>query len=193
MSRKLGAILVILLLAGVSIIPNGCRSEKSQPIKEAGSWELPIVVNNGKAVENEIIKMPDYIKQIGAKAVLLEFNATWGAPCLTEIPYYQDFYDKYKEQGLVVISIFIDNSENLRAQIVNVITKELKHEGGEPGKITFPVCWDLTQKVKEMYGFTSIPVTYLINQDNKIFYEHSGFTEELIEELEKEIQHLLNY
>ena len=192
MARRMGVFLVIFLLAGLSVNLNGCRRDTSRQLKDAGSWELPVVVNNGKAVENETIRMPDYIGQIGAKAVLLEFNATWGEPCLAEIPYYQDFYDKYKEQGLVVISIFIDNSENLRAQIVNVITKDLKHEGGEPGKITFPVCWDLTQKVKEMYGFTSIPVTYLINQENKIVYEQSGFTEALIEELDKEIQQMLN-
>ncbi|MDD4664192.1 MAG: redoxin domain-containing protein [Caldisericia bacterium] len=193
MLRRWGVLLVVFLLVGMSVSLNGCRIEKNKSMKDAGSWELPVVVNNGKAVENETIKMPDYMEQTGAKAILLEFNATWGEPCLAEIPYYQDLYDQYKEQGLVVISIFIDNSEYLRAQIVNTITNDLKHVGGEGGKITFPVCWDLTQKVKELYGITSIPVTYLINKENKIVYEDSGFTEELFEDLDKEIQQLLNY
>ena len=192
MLRKLSIISVIFLLVGLSLNLNGCRSDTSQLLKDAGSWELPVVVNNGKAVENETIKMPDYMEKTDSKAVLLFFNATWGEPTLAEIPYYQDLYNKYQDKGLTVISIFIDNSEALHDAIVNTITKDLKHEGGEPGKITFPVCWDLTLKVKTMYGITSIPVTYLINQDNKIVYEHSGFSEALMEDLDKEIQQLLN-
>jgi thiol-disulfide isomerase/thioredoxin len=191
--RKLEIILVIFLLAGLSLSLNGCRGKKSQLLKDAGSWELPVVVNNGKAVENETIKMPDYMEQTGAKVIMIHFWATWCEPTKGEISFLQDLYDKYKNQGFMMILISIDNGENLRDQIVKDITENLKHEGGEPGKITSPVCWDLTQKVKEMYRITSIPVTYLINKENKIVYEQSGFTEELLEELDKEIQQLLNY
>ena len=191
MPRRVLLFVFALVFIGFSLSLCSCQTIKKLPLKDAGSWELPVVVNNGKAVENETIKMPDYMEQIGAKAILLDFNATWGEPTLAEIPYYQDLYDKYKEQGLVVISMFIDNNENLRPQIINLIIKDLKHEGGEPGKITFPVCWDLTQQVKEMYGITSIPATYLINKENKIVYEHSGFTEELMEDLNKAVHGLI--
>lgn len=190
MSKKVGVILVVFLLVGFSLSLSSCRCVKTQPPNTEKSWELPILVNNGQTVENEIIRMPDYIEQSGAKALILHFTATWDQPTIM-IPLLQELYNHYQNQGLAILLISIDNSENLQEQIIKDITENIRLEG-ETGKITLPVCWDLTQKVKELYGITAVPTTYLINQENKIVFDASSFYEGIMEELEKEILLLLN-
>lgn len=53
------------------------------------------------------------LKQLseGKKVVLIDFWASWCAPCRKEIPNVKALYAKYKDQGLQVISISIDEKE----------------------------------------------------------------------------------
>jgi thiol-disulfide isomerase/thioredoxin len=43
------------------------------------------------------------------KVVLLDFWATWCHGCKTEIPWYVEFQDRYKERGLAVIGVSMDD------------------------------------------------------------------------------------
>jgi len=192
MLKRVGFIPMLLLLVCACFSLNSCRCDTDKTMKKASSWELPVLVNNGKEeIPDVTIKMPEYIEKTNSKLVLLTFNATWGEPTLFELAIYQDLYIKYQDQGLAVIGIFIDNSENLRENIIEEVL-EMKLVDGSPANITYPVCWDLKQEVKTLYGFTSIPITFLINKENKIVYELSGFSENLMKELEQKIQEFLN-
>ena len=42
------------------------------------------------------------------KVVILDFWATWCAPCRMEIPGYVDLYEKYKSEGLEIIGVSLD-------------------------------------------------------------------------------------
>ena len=44
------------------------------------------------------------------KVILLDFWATWCAPCKVEIPWFVEFYKKYQSQGFVVVGVSIDDS-----------------------------------------------------------------------------------
>lgn len=45
------------------------------------------------------------IKQLKGQAVLLDFWGVWCGPCCKALPHTQKIYEKYKDQGLVVIGI----------------------------------------------------------------------------------------
>jgi len=192
MLKRVGFISMLLLLVCACFSLNSCRCDTDKTMKKAGSWELPVLVNNGKEeIPDVTIKIPEYIEKTDSKLVLLTFNATWGEPTKGVLAIYQDFYEKYQDQGLAVIGISIDNSENLREIIIKDVV-EMKHEDGSPANITYPVCWDLKQEVKTLFCITSIPVTFLINKENKIVYEQSGFSGNLMKELEQKIKEFLN-
>lgn len=41
--------------------------------------------------------------------VLLNFWATWCAPCRVEMPWFEEFSNEYRDRGLVVIGISLDD------------------------------------------------------------------------------------
>ncbi len=188
MLKRFRFISMVLLLVCAYFSLNSCRCDTNKIMNKAGSWELPVLINHGKVeIPGVTIRMPDYIEKTNSKLVLLEFDSIYGGPIM--LSSYQDLYEKYQDQGLVVISIFLDKSEEV---IKKEITTYIKNSEDESGKIAYPVCWDLKQEVKTLYGITMMPTTFLINKDNKIVYEQSGWSKELVNELEQKIKEFLN-
>jgi len=186
------ALVLFLALGMVSLTAcTGCGPKKAKELRDAGNWEVPIVINAGDFGIGETVKIQELVANPEVKGVLIDFWATWCEPCKAEMPFLQDIYNEYKDKGLAMVVITIDNSESLKEQIITDVKENIKHEGGEGGLITYPIGWDLKQEIKSFYGITSIPVTYLINKENKIVYEHSGFTEELMEDLNKAVHGLI--
>jgi thiol-disulfide isomerase/thioredoxin len=49
---------------------------------------------------------------LAGKVVVVNVWATWCAPCLKEIPDLSAVYDKYKDQGLVILGVLHDDPDN---------------------------------------------------------------------------------
>lgn len=54
------------------------------------------------------------------KVVIINFWATWCAPCRTEMPTLNAYYNKHRNQGLVVLGISIDKKRN-EAEVIKVM------------------------------------------------------------------------
>ena len=50
----------------------------------------------------------------GKRYTILNFWATWCAPCVEEMPMLSDFHNKTKKEGISVIGLAIDNEKNVR-------------------------------------------------------------------------------
>ncbi len=85
------------------------------------------------------------------KLVLLNFWATWGAPCREEMPAMERLYQRYKEQGFVILGVNVKDDKKSAISFL----KELK--------ITFPNALDPQGEVGLLYGAWGLPVTYLID------------------------------
>ena len=169
-------------------IDNGDTTGKAHIIpiekaRDAGSWELPIVANPGDYGIQDKVKIDEFVKRSDVKLVMVDFWATWCEPCKQEMPHLQKIYDKYKDQGLAVLVITIDSNKQLEPLILKDVAKL---------GVTYPIPWDMKSEVKAFYGINSIPVTYLIDKNGKIRYEHSGFTLEDVANLEASAKELLS-
>jgi thiol-disulfide isomerase/thioredoxin len=165
--------------------------------KDAGDWEYPVVANSGEFGIGETVKLSDVVKNPEVKVVLVDYWATWCEPCKEEMPYLQEIYLANKSKGLCPLVITVDGNEGLKPHIIKSVTnmkwkKDAEgHKGGDPANITYVIPWDIKSESKNLYGITAIPVTMLIDKNNKIRYQHSGFSEELIEDLKVAIDELL--
>ncbi len=128
-----------------------------------------------KSLNGRNIKLSEH----RGRVVILNFWATWCAPCKEELPYFNHLYGKYKDLGLEVLGVNIDkNSSEVRKM-------------SEDLKLAFSILPDPTGKVSTLYKIRSMPTTYVIGKDGMIRHVHWGFGPEEPERYEKEIRRLL--
>jgi len=111
------------------------------------------------------------------KVVLLNFWATWCAPCLSEVPRFAEWQQKYGPRGLQVVGVSMDDEEP------PVRAFYQKHG------LNYPVVMG-DETLGELYGgVLGLPVTFLIDRNGKIRFKHEGVTD--LEIIKSEIQKLL--
>src|SRR5256885_1899970 len=119
------------------------------------------------------IKLSNY----RGRVVLLDFWATWCGGCKVEIPWYMEFQKKYKESGLSVVGVSVDDDgwKSVKPFL-------------EAKQVNYPVVigdWDLARR----FGITSLPVTLLIDRNGKVADLHVGMVDKDV--FDREIQILL--
>ena len=111
------------------------------------------------------------------RVVMVNFWATWCGPCKVEIPDFVKLYDEYKDKGLVIVGISIDDSP-----------EQLKAFMGEY-KMNYPVL-QMTPEVETAWGpFYGYPTSLIVARDGSICTKHLGPATK--QQFEKEIKALL--
>ncbi|MDX1411599.1 MAG: TlpA disulfide reductase family protein [Nitrospirales bacterium] len=95
------------------------------------------------------ISLSDY----NGKVVLLNFWATWCAPCRVEMPAMESLYQDLQKDGLEVLAISIDPQGM-------VVTRPFQEAMG----LTFTILHDSDFRVGAAYGARTLPMTYLIDR-----------------------------
>jgi peroxiredoxin len=96
-----------------------------------------------------------HLRDLKGKVVLVNFWATWCPPCRKEMPDLQALYDKYKDQGFVVVSI----SDEKAAKVQLFISER---------KITYPVLLDPGRKVNDLFQVEGIPKSFVYDREGKL-------------------------
>lgn len=101
------------------------------------------------------------LSELKGRPVVLNFWATWCAPCRQEMPGLQEFYDKHKSDQWAFLTV-----SNEKAGTLEAFLRENPH--------SFPVLLDEGGKVGDLYKVNSIPKTYLIDAGGTIRKVISG-------------------
>ncbi|QOR65316.1 thiol-disulfide oxidoreductase ResA [Cytobacillus suaedae] len=97
-------------------------------------------------------RLSDYRGQ----GVFLNFWGTWCKPCEKEMPYMENQYNVYKDQGVQIIAV------NVGEPLLSV-SKFVDKYG-----LTFPVVIDKGDQVLNAYGIDPLPTTLLIDKDGRV-------------------------
>ncbi|MBL7936274.1 MAG: AhpC/TSA family protein [Bacteroidia bacterium] len=110
-----------------------------------------------------ILPMPNdkelALSSLRGKVVLVDFWASWCAPCRKELPNVKRAYEKYKNKGFEILGVSLDKD---REAWLEAITKE---------GLTWPQVSDLKfwqSEACSIYAVQSIPYTVLIDKEGKI-------------------------
>ncbi|MEW5853676.1 MAG: TlpA disulfide reductase family protein [Myxococcota bacterium] len=120
--------------------------------------------------------------QPAKKALILSFFATYCEPCKKELPYLQALHEKYKDQGLGVMVVSIDQKPEDIAKV-----SELVKEKG----VTYPVLSDRFNIVAKRYSVKRLPCLYMLDGTGKITMASTGYSEEFSGELLAAVQNRL--
>ncbi|OBQ56510.1 TlpA family protein disulfide reductase [Tamlana sp. s12] len=138
----------VWLNKGLALFSPAVVDENKQAALTDYKWALQ--TKSGKIISFE---------QSKGKVVLLNFWATWCAPCIAEMPSLQLLYEDYKDQ-VDFVFVSSDPPEKIKAFI--------KKEG-----YTFET-YTIKSQLPDLLDVTNIPRTFLIDQSGHIIIDKTG-------------------
>ncbi|CAH0164064.1 thiol-disulfide oxidoreductase ResA [Peribacillus sp. NPDC101481] len=163
--RRLISRTIILLLLGAALVfalYTNFTKDKNESLRK-GSDAPNFVLTDMEGKEH---KLSDY----KGKGVFLNFWGTYCKPCEYEMPYMENQYKNFKDQGVEILAVNVGESDYA---VNNFITK---HD------LTFPVMIDKGREVENAYRVDILPVTFLVDKEGKVIDIITGaLTEESIQ------------
>ena len=177
-------LLVNVILFGLAwwiMRPDQASEISSYTVKTTSVINAPLDENATQKVVGDVA--PDFVLQtvdgrkidsaeFANRPRIVNFWATWCAPCRVEMPHLQAVYEKYQAQGLVILALDQDESAD---QVKMFFYDEMK--------LSFIPLLDVNSLVSFQYGaFRINPSSYFIKPDGTISAIHRGtLTPELLE------------
>ena len=127
-----------------------------------------------KTLTGENIKL----SSLKGKKVMLNFWATWCTYCVKEMPALQAQWEKWRDQGVVILGINTGEDE-----------MTVRNFTGQMG-VDFPVLFDRDNEAVQKYGVVPMPTTFFVDKKGRISSIHQG--ELNLESLDDQIRQLVN-
>lgn len=110
--------------------------------------------------------------------IVINFWASWCAPCRSEAPLLEEMWSKYQSE---VLFLGVNTQDRIQTNAISFL---------DEFNWTFPNVFDEGSRVGIKYGILGLPETFFIKKDGTVSFKHAGpLTAEIFErELQKIIQ-----
>lgn len=121
------------------------------------------------------------LPETAGRVVLVDFWASWCAPCKASFPTYSRLQSDYAARGLVVVAVGVDDSLSAYQAFVARM------------KPAFATLYDSRHKLVSLIQVPTMPTSYLLDRSGRVRFMHPGFYRDQTErELRNEIETLLS-
>ncbi len=96
------------------------------------------------------------LSELEGKGVMINFWATYCEPCKKEMPYMEELYQKYQDEGIEIIAVSVDKNKMVIDNFYN------RYD------LSFPLVHDKNSTIMELYQVQPLPTSYFINPDGTI-------------------------
>jgi len=117
---------------------------------EAPGWTLP-------SADGDARRLADY----RGKVVVLDFWATWCAPCRLAMPALQELHEQWSDEGVVVLGVATDETGDPAAYM-----RKMDYD--------YPVLLE-GERIKDAYRVQALPTLYVIGPDGTVLHAERGF------------------
>ncbi len=137
---------------------------------EAAPFSLPTLSGESRRLQD-----------FRGKVVLLNFWASWCAPCREELPALEKLYQQYQSDRFEVIGINIDKKKKNAAKYTDRFD------------LSFVVLHDPDAEIIQQYPGRAMPISYLIDPEGIIQNIFFGFNQEKFPEMRMSVKRLLEH
>ena len=174
------ALVVALVAAGLSLVNRkwmtGGAGPAKGPLPDAPKVSIKDLQGNDVSLE-----------QFRGKVVLVNFWATWCAPCQIEMPLFIEFQEKYGAHGLTVLGVAMD--EEGKSVVEPFIQSQEFDVDGRKMKVNYPILLGNDELAEKFGGLIGLPTTLVISRDGKITKRFIGLVnhELILKEIEAQL------
>ncbi|HFE32117.1 MAG TPA: TlpA family protein disulfide reductase [Gammaproteobacteria bacterium] len=111
--------------------------------------------------------------------VMINFWASWCAPCRQEMPLLEELHDRYADLGFTLLGVNVEEDSNAALDLLKEIP------------VTFPVLFDSRNDVSKRYNVVAMPTTVILDRDGNVRYVHKGYLPGYEDEYRKQIKELI--
>lgn len=178
----------VALPSRVAKNPNTITSESSPTTTDSDELIAPVVIA-GPAVGQYAPRInaefvvghgPVTPEEARGKVVIVDFWATFCAPCQRTFPKYQALLDQFGSD-LAIIAVSVDDDETNREQL---------EEFAQMTHVQFPIVWDKEHRTAEAYRLSKMPTSFVIDKQGIIRHIHAGSSDNTVAEIAREIRTL---
>ena len=103
------------------------------------------------------------LSEMAGNVVLINFWASWCAPCREEMPLLNALHKKYQPLGFTVLGVNVEEkTDKAKGFLVNF-------------PVDFPILLDNTNKVSKQYKVIAMPTTVVVDRDGNMRFLHEGY------------------
>jgi peroxiredoxin len=119
------------------------------------------------------------LADLKGQVVMVNFWATWCAPCRQEMPHLEALYQRYSPLGFTLLGVNVEEDPSGAEAWL----------GETP--VSFPILFDTQNSVTALYDVIAMPSTVLIDREGNIRYLHHGYKPGYENEYQTQIRALI--